>query len=184
MCIIKKFFLLGLIMAGVFVVCGCGPEGPVELAEQISRDSIVLVTEIGNVVFELLSGDSLFIRDLAVERNQAVVIKGRIKRGTKHCCDRVTGHIDIAVFGPDGHLIEALSTWLSPRYIPKHGTKSSRFEVSIFEEVPPGATVRVAYHSTTELEKVGVRLDCGENLALLSDVGEEVEKVETIRVAD
>ena len=174
-----------LLLVGLGLISGCFSVQPLELAGQITRESLVLVTDIGDLVFELLSSESLFIRDLTVNHdNQELVIKGRIKRGAKHCCDRVTGHIDVAVFSPDGYLINALSTWLSPRYIPKHGSKSSRFEARIFEEVPAGSSIRVAYHGTTELEKSalgGVKLDCGENVALL---GSEKEKIETIRLAD
>ena len=172
-----------LLFIALSLIVGCDSIQPLELAETITRESLVIVTGAGNLIFELFSNEHLRIRDLTASYdNEDLIINGKIKRSVRNCCDRVTGHIDIAVFDPDAYLIDAFSTPFSPAFIPKRGTKSSSFQARIGQEVPKGSSVKIAYHSTTAFMNSAsnkVKMDCGENTALL---GKKAGSIKTIEI--
>ena len=97
--------------------------------------------------------------------NDQLVINGRVKRHSASFVDG-GGHIDIAVVGPEGAILEQLSTRYVPRIIPRwkmRGMRGSYFEVRLPDVPPAGSTVRIAYHKNAI--PAGRTLDCGQNIA-------------------
>ena len=78
-------------------ISGCETAQPLELTEEISKNSFEIVTEIGHFLFELLpSEEKVFLIDInTYYDNDKLVIKGKVKRGYQLCCKRITGHVDI-----------------------------------------------------------------------------------------
>ncbi|MBW1862595.1 MAG: hypothetical protein JRJ02_09515 [Deltaproteobacteria bacterium] len=96
-----------------------------------------------------------------------LVINGRVKRRNASFVNG-EGHIDIAVVGPEGDILEQASTKYVPRIIPNRkmrGMRGSYFEVRLPDIPPTGSTVRIAYHRTAI--PADRTLDCGKNAATL-----------------
>ena len=97
------------------------------------------------------SEDACISRAYAYEDANEFVIYGKVKHRAQNCCDPARGHVDIAVLGPEGTILDVTSTLYSPHNIPKVRSKTSRFKVRLPYIPPDGATIRIAHHSSLEL---------------------------------
>ncbi len=74
------------------------------------------------------------------------------------------GHVDIAVIGPEGQIIEQISTGYVPNIIRRKGTRESHFTVRLPFDLPEKSIVRVGYHPLTRT--TGLTFRCGQNIAV------------------
>ncbi len=168
----NKFPGICLSVIGFLVLSFFGGCEEVQTLE-LTNERVKVVEGANGLIYELHNSDELFLVDVHSHYDKGEhVLLGRLKRGPQNCCEVVIGHIDIAVFDPDGYLIEAFSTHYKPRNIPKTGFKSSGFKSRFSAEVPEGSTVRLAYHSENkylDAKSAGGKLNCSESKALLFD---------------
>ena len=109
-----------------------------------------------SVLFERMPSADVLVSEVhSYKDGDTLVVYGKVKRTAANCCDAVRGHLDMAVVGPDGSVLDALSLVYSPRNIPKVRTRSSRFMTRLPYTVPAGATLRMAYHNDHDVVKVG-----------------------------
>jgi hypothetical protein len=90
------------------------------------------------------------------------VITGRVKR--KSTVYESGGHVDIAVVGPEGKVIEHISTGYVPNIIRRKGARESHFTVRLPIDLPEKSIVRVGYHPSTR--STGLTFRCGQNIAV------------------
>jgi len=90
-----------------------------------------------------------------------IIIGGWIKR--RNTSSSSKGHVDMAIFGPEGELIQQISTNYMPRIIPRKGRRASVFEVHL-SGIPDRSTVRIAYHRSMTSRSHSI-FDCGANKA-------------------
>ena len=89
-----------------------------------------------------------FKRLFTIEKDGVVVVKGTLKKRYPSSYTS-KGHIDIAVYNPDGNLIEETTA----RYVPSlnsrkaHLKRGSRFSAALNLTPPTGSTIKVAFHS-------------------------------------
>ena len=152
--IIKVLPILIILLAGIGFM-GCASD----------RSNL---TESGIVYIERMPSSNKSILGVqAFADNDQLVINGRVKRHSASFVDG-GGHIDIAVVGPEGDIIEQVSTKYVPRIIPRRkmrGMRGSYFEVRLPDVPPAGSTVRIAYHRTAI--SADRTLDCSENAATI-----------------
>lgn len=78
------------------------------------------------------------------QNGDELVISGKVK------CTRFRGfsrgHIDIAIVGAEGELLQSLSALYYPRIIPRKGGRESQFRVNLSLTPPNGTVVRLAFH--------------------------------------
>ncbi|VAV85130.1 hypothetical protein MNBD_DELTA01-225 [hydrothermal vent metagenome] len=102
----------------------------------------------------------------AHQKGGELAISGEIKRRRT---SSVTGggHLDIAVVGPDGKVVEYVSTIYVPRVLSRRSHRGSYFEVR-FSVVPPERSViRLVLHKLPLPESIYSReFDCGQNAAI------------------
>lgn len=100
----------------------------------------------------------------AFQEGEELVVSGKV-RLRRNVALSSQGHIDIAIFSPEGKVIKKASVFYIPRSYLRNGfrpTKSSF--VARFPLIPPrGSVVRVAYHSTLLLPRKS--FNCGHNIA-------------------
>lgn len=131
---------IGLVIS-IISVSGC-------TANRISRTNQLSLS----IPLELVPSEDAYIsRAYAYEDASEFVIYGKVKRRAQNCCDPARGHVDIAVLGPEGTILDVTSTLYSPRNIPKARSKTSRFTVRLPYIPPDGATIRIAHHSSLEV---------------------------------
>ena len=151
---IKVLPILIILLAGMgFMGCASGRSNLIE-------SGIVYIERIP-------SGNRSILGVQAFAENDQLVINGRVKRHSSSFVDG-EGHIDIAVVGPEGDILEQVSTQYVPRIIPTRkmrGVRGSYFGVSLPDVPPAGSTVRIAYHRTAI--PADRTLDCGKNVATL-----------------
>ncbi|MCP4709659.1 MAG: hypothetical protein GY869_13615 [Planctomycetes bacterium] len=139
--------VIGLVTASV-LLCGCG-------------SSMSLTSDVPDI----------FVDGVHAHQNgDETVINGQVKRSLRNCCDSARGHVDIAVFTPDGFVIDMFSALFTPRNIPKVRTRSSNFEVLRPYTLDTESTIRLAYHGTGgiaghDVDRNGV-FQCANNMAL------------------
>lgn len=121
-----------------------------------------------SVLFEQAPSADVFVSKVhSYEDGDTLVVYGNLKRTATNCCDAVRGHLDMAVVGPDGSVLDAVSLLYSPRNIPKVRTRSSRFVTRLPYTVPAGTTLRIAYHNDHDVVKVdGNTFACRNSAAL------------------
>lgn len=124
-----------------------------------------------SVLFEQTPSQDVFISDVHSYRDgDSLVVYGKVKRTPTNCCDAARGHLDIAVIGPDGSILDAVSVLYSPRNIPKVRTRSARFETRLPYTVPAGTTLRIAYHKNNDIVQVDDNTLACRNSAALADL--------------
>jgi hypothetical protein len=146
-----------VLLAGAILVSGCAT-------------SSVNYTGETSVLFERVPSEDALVSEVhSYEDGDELVVFGRVKRAVDNCCDAARGHVDIAVVGPDGFVLDTVSVSFSPRNIPKVRSRSSRFVTRLPYTVPDGITLRVAYHSSRSVVDANVRGDnafaCGQSVA-------------------
>jgi hypothetical protein len=129
-----------------------------------------------SVLFERALSEDVHISEVyAYENGDELIVRGTVKRSPQYCCDPARGHVDIAVLGSDGLVLDMISTLYSPRNIPKVRSRSSHFTVQLPYTLPDGVTVRVAYHNSVEVAGsaiyAGDMFVCEENIAIPDEEG-------------
>jgi hypothetical protein len=124
-----------------------------------------------SVTFEPVSSKDAYISKVyAYEDGGELVVSGKVKRSINNCCDSTRGHIDIVVLGVEGDVLDVTSTMYSPRNIPKARSRTSHFTARLSNNLPEGATIRLAYHSDKEVFSSTIHADgtlvCERNMAL------------------
>ena len=100
------------------------------------------------VLFERMPSEDVVVSEVhAVEDADGLIIHGKVKRTARNCCDSARGHVDIAVVGPDGAIVDMLTVAYSPRNIPKGKTRSARFTARLPYKIPAAVPLRVTYHN-------------------------------------
>lgn len=170
MACLRNAVIFAVIFSGVVCLGGCGGVKPIEAVGQFGQAVVHEVSHIGAFIFEFMSSRKANITDVELSDSPAQPhISGKVKRSAKWCCQKVVGHVDIAVFDGDGYLVKAFSVNYSPYFVPKRGTKSSSFKTPLPEGMSEGFKVRIAYHDGKHLDDdSGGWLDCGGNIALLA----------------
>ena len=151
---IKALPILIILLAGIGFM-GCASD-----RSNLAESGIVYIER-------MPSSNKSILGVQAFADNDQLVINGRVKRHSASFVDG-GGHIDIAVVGPEGDIIEQVSTKYVPRIIPRRkmrGMRGSYFEVRLPDVPPSGSTVRIAYHRTAI--PASRTLDCGKNVATL-----------------
>lgn len=124
-----------------------------------------------SVLFEQAPSADVFVSKVhSYEDGDTLVVYGNLKRTATNCCDAVRGHLDMAVVGPDGSVLDAVSLLYSPRNIPKVRTRSSRFVTRLPYTVPAGTTLRIAYHNDHDIVDVGGNTFACRNSAALAGI--------------
>lgn len=123
------------------------------------------------IPFELVSSKDAYIsKAYAYEDGSELVVSGKVKRSAQNCCDPARGHVDIAVLGPEGNILDVTSTLYSPRNIPKVRSRASRFVVRLPYTLPEVAAIRLAHHSSRDLLNITAHvagtLVCEQNMAI------------------
>jgi len=145
----KTISLISLLMAGSLVWSGCA-------TQQLN------LVEKGDVSIELVRSKEIHIpRATVVQDGDELVISGKVKR--RHSSLVHGGHIDIAIIGPEGEILDQVSTPHIPRIIPRKSTQTASFTVNLPTHLDYGSTVRVAYHSPKESRHD--QFDCRDNAA-------------------
>ena len=121
-----------------------------------------------SVLFEQTPSADVFVSEVhSYEDGDTLVVYGKLKRTAANCCDAARGHLDMAVVGPDGSILDAVSLLYSPRNIPKVRTRSARFTTRLPYTVPDGTILRMAYHNDHDVVKVdGNTFVCRNSAAL------------------
>jgi len=99
----------------------------------------------GLVAVERVDPETTCIAKPAVYQDgDELIIRGSVK------CHRFRGfsrgHIDIAIVGAEGDVLQSLNALYYPRIIPRKGGRESRFHVHIPVKPPEGTVVRLAFH--------------------------------------
>lgn len=102
----------------------------------------------------------------AEEKSEAMIIRGFLRTNSSH--SHGVGHIDVAVIGPKGGLLEKASVDYAPKDFSRIG-KESWFEARFAFVPPDGSTIRVALHDSPNLEEG--EFDCGSNRAAKEGAG-------------
>lgn len=103
------------------------------------------------IPFELVSSKDAYIsKAYAYEDGSELVVSGKVKRSAQNCCDPARGHVDIAVLGPEGNILDVTSTLYSPRNIPKVRSRTSHFLARFPYTLPEGSTIRIIHHRGLE----------------------------------
>lgn len=150
---VSIFCALIFVTTGVFLT-GC------------ASDRVNLVDR-GTLSIERVPSRGIYISEVRVNQDgNELVVTGRVKR--RDVSAGGFGHVDVAIISPEGKTLEQVSTYFSPRIIPrKHDHRrlhGSRFEVRLPTIPPTGSKVRVAYH---RISKPDSRTSsCGENMAV------------------
>jgi hypothetical protein len=80
----------------------------------------------------------------AFQEGDKLLVSGTVKR--RHLTGGPgTGHVDIAVMGPDGSTIKESSVPHIPRIIPRREERESRFTARIPVVVSKGSVIRISY---------------------------------------
>ena len=124
----------------------------------------------GTVSIERIPSGGIYISKVRVnQEGNEFVVTGRVKRSDHS--PLCSGHVYVAIMSPEGKILEQVSTYYSPRFIPRkrdhrrlHG---SRFEVRLPFIPPAGSKIRVAYHRPVKSESETP--SCGVNRALLDE---------------
>ncbi len=129
-----------------------------------------------SVPFELVSSEDAHIsKAYAYEDGSELVVSGKVKRNAQNCCDPARGHVDIAVLGPGGNILDVISTLYSPRNIPKARSRTSRFVVRLPYTLPEVAAIRLAHHSSLDFLNITAHaagtLVCEQNMAIPGSEG-------------
>jgi hypothetical protein len=123
------------------------------------------LTESGVIHIEQVSSkDRRVLLATAYEEGGHLMVEGKVRRGGSFIGRR--GHIDIAVVGPDGEILEQSSAPILPRTMPRRRTRNmlrSHFEASLRDVPPAGSTVLIAYHRTDPPMR---EMSCSENEAV------------------
>ena len=131
----KFLFVTGLRLATI-LISGCATTN---LDQQVNNAS---------VLFERMPSEDVIVSEVrAVEDADGLIIHGKVKRTARNCCDSARGHVDIAVIGPDGAIVDTVSVPYSPRNIPKGKTRSARFTARLPYKIPADVPLRVTYHN-------------------------------------
>jgi hypothetical protein len=130
----KFLFAMGLRLATI-LISGCATTN----VDHVDKAS---------VLFERMPSEDVLVSEVrAVEDEEGLAIHGRVKRTARNCCDSARGHVDIAVVGPDGAIVDMVSAPYSPRNIPKGRNRSSRFTARLPYKVPEDVPLRITYHN-------------------------------------
>ena len=143
---------LSIIIVLAMVLSGCA-SSPINLVDK------------GTVFIERVPSRGVYFSRVYVKQDGTeLMITGRLKR--RSASPVGTGHIDIAIVGPEGKLLERISTSYIPKILSaKRGKhRGSRFKVRMTGALPEGSKVRLAYHRTAQ--SVKRTFYCGENEAL------------------
>lgn len=106
---------------------------------------------ISSVQIETLPSAEAHIRlASAHQQGENLIIQGKVRRNPDNCCDKVTGHVDIVVFSPEGDMFDITNADYSPRNIPKSGTKSSSFSMALPYTLPAGYSLTLQYHDSLD----------------------------------
>jgi len=98
-----------------------------------------------------------------VEHNRFIVT-GSLYRAV--LSSYLPGHVDVAVFGSDGNIIEYTSVPHSVPFI-TNKRRISYFEAKFLRIPPEGSSIRVGFHK--EKLQEDIQFDCGANSALLDE---------------
>ena len=133
----KFLFVTGLRLATI-LISGCATTN----VDRVSDAS---------VLFERMPSEDVVVSEVrAVEDADGLVIHGKVKRTARNCCDSARGHVDIAVVGPDGAIVDMITVPYSPRNIPKGKTRSARFTARLPYKIPEDVPLRITYHNDRE----------------------------------
>ena len=149
-----------ILLVLIFLLAGIGFTGCASNRSNLAESGIFHIER-------MPSGNMSILGVQAFADNDQLVINGRVKRHSATFVDG-GGHIDIAVFGPEGEILEQVSTDYVPRIIPRwkmRGMRGSYFEIRLPDIPPAGSTVRIAYHRNAV--SADRTLDCGKNIATL-----------------
>ncbi len=134
----SKFLLATGLRLAIILISGCATTS----VDQVKNAS---------VLFERMPSEDVVVSEVrAVEDGDGLVIHGKVKRTARNCCDSARGHVDIAIVGPDGAIVDMLSVPYSPRNIPKVRSRSARFTARLPYKVPEDVSLRIAYHNDRE----------------------------------
>ncbi len=155
---------MSLIFASV-LISGCATTNPNHANDRAALSE-------ASVLFERMPSKDVMVSEVrAVKDGDGLAIYGKVKRTLGNCCDAARGHVDIAVVGPDGEIIDLLSVPYSPRNIPKARSRSSRFAARLPYMIPEDVPLRITYHNDSEHAAYGAYLTdnlvCKHNLARL-----------------
>jgi hypothetical protein len=143
---------------GLFLAIFLAADGFGEITDLL-KNHTVLLEQVSSKSFDVSwvgvyqEGDSIDIRG---------IVKKRASVGPS-----LSGHVDLAVLGPNGDLLRRASTSFSPltvSYGTGQGSREGYFSVHLRMVPPQGTVIRVAHHS--RLYSVRKTFDCGENAAL------------------
>jgi hypothetical protein len=148
----RNYFIL---LMAIFAAPGMAISGYASAQLDLVKNEAVKV-EIVSIAGNYVS------RAFAYKDGDEVVIDGWAKR--RNTSSSSKGHVDIAVFGPKGELIEQVSAHYMPSIIPRKGRRASVFEVRL-PGIPDRSTVRIAYHGSIR-DRGHNTFDCGSNRAL------------------
>ncbi|MEW6442651.1 MAG: hypothetical protein AB1640_17070 [bacterium] len=98
------------------------------------------------------------------EANGSLEVHGHVKQLLRSDPVR-PGHVDVAVVGRDGAVLEDFSVRYGPEYVSRKGRHYYAFSVRLPSRPPEGSTVRLACHEARGPDS-GALFRCAENLAL------------------
>ena len=140
------------------------------LAIFFATDCLGEVTDLlktNTVLLERVSSISFDVSSVGVyQEGDSIDIRGIVKKRTR-VGPNLSGHVDLAIFDPDGNLLRQVSTSYSPltvSYGTGQGSREGYFSVHLRMVPPQGAVIRVAHHSRSY--SVRKTFDCSENAAL------------------
>ncbi len=152
---IKSVYILSVLILDMigFVLSGCSSSR----LDLIDNGTFYLEQEPSNNI-------SIFRVHAHVD-GDGLLINGRVKR---RCASfsGVGGHIDVAIVSPEGEILEQVSTFYTPRIIPRKRARllsGSHFEVRLPAVPPAGSTIRVKFHIAAKSGDEA--FDCRENAA-------------------
>lgn len=93
-----------------------------------------------------------------------LLVSGKVKRDTGHAM-ALGGHVDVAVYGPEGRMLEQVSVSYLPGDLQQFKSQrrmGASFSARFPTMPPQGSTIRVAFHETRSLSELK-GFDCGEN---------------------
>jgi len=103
----------------------------------------------GNFYIERIPSPWAYLSDITVDQDgETLVIQGSVSRLNEAFSG--TGHIDVAVVSPPGHVISQAAASYEPKILPKtpgaRKHRASRFEIRLSAIPPKGSVIRLAFH--------------------------------------
>ena len=130
--------------------------------------------EESTVLFKSIPSKGVVVSNIRTYEDAGeVVIRGKVKRTFHNCCDAERGHVDVAVVGPDGLVMDLVNVEHTPRDIPRVGGRTSRFMARLPYTLGEDITLRITYHENSKVSSSSTNardtLLCEQNITSLDE---------------